>query len=207
MEVRFDPFETYFIYGILYNHFTKPKFQFFSSDNQFFRYRFRKKWDENPSRQRFWFGFTRRFQTPDDMRNHFLSVMVTRSPKIALDEIYDVTVHKKWTDRIHAMYIHFDSDLAKLRRAAGSLKKAIRPPEGEQPALYRQLMAGNVSMETFGWLVNFQPRVIEVMDPQFDSLDLAWQEKRLVALKYPVFLNRLNINQERLKSILRGYLK
>lgn len=204
-NLRYDPFETYFTYGRLFHHFSHLKFQFFASDNDRFRYTFQKRWNELGSRQRFWSAMTRHFQNPDDARDHFLSVMVSRSPKIPLEEIYDVNAFKLWTNRIHAMYVHFDADLAKLRRAAGSVKKSIRATDG-QPALYRLLMSGQISMETFAWLVNFQPKVIDVMDTSFDSLDLAWQSKRLIAVKYPVFLNRLNINQDRLKSILRGYL-
>jgi hypothetical protein len=67
-------------------------------------------------------------------------------------------------------------------------------------------MSGQISMETFAWLVHFQPKIITVMDAYFDQLDLAWKEKRMVAIKYAAFLTRLNINQERLKTILKGYI-
>jgi len=206
-EMLFEPFETYITRGLLYHHFTKPKFNFFAQENNVaIRRQFWKKWKDSPNMHGLWISYTRRFKKPEDMRDHFLSVMVTRSPK-EYAGLYDLECYHKWLGRLHSMHVNFDDDLNRLRRKAGSLKKAIRPPEGEHPALYTMLMSGQVSMETFGWLAFFQPKILDVMDESFDkTMDLAWKEKRMVALKYSTFLTRLNIDQNRLKSILRGYL-
>lgn len=202
----FDPFESYYTRGILYNHLTKPKFQYFNQiGNPAIRKQYWKKWLENPNKQKFWYSLTRRFKTTDDMRDHFLSVMVTRSPK-EFAHLYDLDIYQKWIGRLHSMHVKFEDDLVLIQRKAGSLKKSIRGEPNKQPAFYSLLMSDQISMETFAWLVHFQPKVIDVMGEFFDPLDLAWQQKRMVAMKYPVFLSRLNINQERLRKILKEYV-
>jgi hypothetical protein len=205
-DMLFEPFETYYTRGLLYKHLTEPKFDYFNQvSNPIIRRHFWKKWQEHPSKQTFWIALTRRFKKIDDMRDHFLSVMVTRSPK-EYGNLYDLECYQKWVGRLHTMHVQFEDDLTVIRRRAGSLKKSIRGDSDAQPMLYTLLMSGQISMETFAWLVHFQPKIITVMDAYFDQLDLAWKEKRMVAIKYAAFLTRLNINQERLKTILKGYI-
>ena len=205
-EILFDPFETYYTFHCLKKHLSEKKFSYHDGIvHAGLRTRFRKHWNSKPMVHHAFMSLTRKFKRVEEMQDHLLSVMVTRSPNIDRGALYDLECYQRWVGRLHAMHVKFGDDLMLLRRKAGSLKKAIRSTDG-QPPLYSMLMSGQISMETFAWLVHFQPRILDVMDESFDPLDLAWKEKRMIALKYPAFLTRLNINQERLKTILRGYV-
>lgn len=208
--LSFDPFESYFTHHILKQHFTKPSQNYFrlKHEDGYREKRYNENWlpMKNAGVRNFFTNYTSKFREKSDMRNMLLSIMVTRSPNTTWDRLYDLDIYQKWTGRIHMMHVIFENDLLTIRRKAGSLRQSIKAAPGDQPMFYTLLMAGVISMETFAWIVEFQPKVIDVMNPYFDPLDLAWQEKRMIAMKYPMFLTRLNINQERLKTILKGYV-
>lgn len=141
-----------------------------------------------------------------EIAKRFVANMTARTPDLFVFDALDSDYHLMWLGRIHSMSNVFREELNRIVTVSGTVAKSLKPSDKTNlPVLYGMLMTGEISMETFSFLCDFQPKIIPYMDRFFDPMDTIWKMKKRVAEKYPAFLRRININRDRLAETLKEF--
>jgi len=145
----------------------------------------------------------RKFGSKEDLENFIVSNLVVTKKRLwigALAGNEPEENHRQWQQRIESLQYTFASEMKAVIDKMGSFNAIFKAEEGQHPELLKSLIRSEISMETFLLLdmcVSFISRFSEKLKE-----DRNWLNIRFKALKYKPFLERLEINTEKLKDTL-----